>query len=104
MLVSCSRVDLGRIGPMTTLLIIWLESLLSSTNVKGFPIVSSDGALTLVGYIDRSEMRYVLGELHPLFPIRMYDWISNQSVLGKIVADWQIHPACLMTDAKVMMK
>ncbi|CAA7261789.1 unnamed protein product [Cyclocybe aegerita] len=37
-----------------------VESLLSSTNVKGFPIVSSDGALTLVGYIDRSEIRYVL--------------------------------------------
>ncbi|KAF8160682.1 Cl-channel protein [Crassisporium funariophilum] len=37
-----------------------MQSLLSSTNYKGFPIVSSDGALTLVGYIDRSEMRYVL--------------------------------------------
>ncbi|PPQ84600.1 hypothetical protein CVT25_015803 [Psilocybe cyanescens] len=37
-----------------------VESLLSSTNFKGFPIVSSDGSLTLVGYIDRSEIRYVL--------------------------------------------
>lgn len=40
-----------------------LESHLSSTNFKGFPIVSSDGSLTLVGYIDRSEIRYVLGKL-----------------------------------------
>ncbi|KJA27826.1 hypothetical protein HYPSUDRAFT_34980 [Hypholoma sublateritium FD-334 SS-4] len=37
-----------------------VESLLSSTNVKGFPIVSADGSLTLLGYIDRSEIRYVL--------------------------------------------
>ncbi|KAF8871252.1 voltage-gated chloride channel [Gymnopilus junonius] len=37
-----------------------VESRLSSTNFKGFPIVSSDGSQTLVGYIDRSEIRYVL--------------------------------------------
>ncbi|PPQ98205.1 hypothetical protein CVT26_003457 [Gymnopilus dilepis] len=37
-----------------------VESRLSSTNFKGFPIVSSDGTQTLVGYIDRSEIRYVL--------------------------------------------
>ena len=30
----------------------------------GFPVVSSDGALTLIGYIDRSDMRHVLGELY----------------------------------------
>jgi len=30
--------------------------------VKGFPIVSGDGSLTLVGYIERSELRYVIGE------------------------------------------
>jgi chloride channel 3/4/5 len=29
--------------------------------MKGFPIVSADGSLTLVGWIDRSEIRYVLG-------------------------------------------
>jgi hypothetical protein len=38
-----------------------LETILSNTDVKGFPIVSADGALTLVGYIDRSELRYVIG-------------------------------------------
>lgn len=37
-----------------------MSSMLSSTDVKGFPIVSADGSLTLVGYIDRSELRYVL--------------------------------------------
>lgn len=52
-----------RIGSMTSLLSTQLDTLLSSTNVKGFPIVSSDGALTLVGYIDRSDIRHVLGEL-----------------------------------------
>ena len=59
--------------PMTSLFPTRLENLLSSTNVKGFPIVSSDGALTLVGYIDRSEIRYVLGELWPLFGSGMND-------------------------------
>lgn len=29
--------------------------------MTGFPIVSADGSLTLVGWIDRSEIRYVLG-------------------------------------------
>ncbi|KAJ2917751.1 hypothetical protein MD484_g2651, partial [Candolleomyces efflorescens] len=37
-----------------------IETILSNTDVKGFPIVSADGALTLVGYIDRSELRYVI--------------------------------------------
>ncbi|KAF5325699.1 hypothetical protein D9611_000355 [Ephemerocybe angulata] len=37
-----------------------IENILSGTDVKGFPIVSGDGALTLVGYIERSELRYVI--------------------------------------------
>ncbi|TEB30350.1 voltage-gated chloride channel [Coprinellus micaceus] len=37
-----------------------IETILSNTDVKGFPIVSADGALTLVGYIERSELRYVI--------------------------------------------
>ncbi|KAF9527309.1 Cl-channel protein [Crepidotus variabilis] len=37
-----------------------IDTILSNTNVKGFPIVSSDGSVTLVGWIDRSEIRYVL--------------------------------------------
>jgi hypothetical protein len=43
------------------MLIITVDSLLSKTNMKGFPVVSADGSLTLVGWIDRSEIRYVLG-------------------------------------------
>ena len=39
------------------------EAILSSTNVKGFPIVSSDGPRILVGFIGRTELRYVLGRL-----------------------------------------
>ena len=53
---------LFRIGFMTSLLSTQLDTLLSSTDVKGFPIVTSDGALTLVGYIDRGEILHVLGE------------------------------------------
>ncbi|KAF8236060.1 Cl-channel protein [Tricholoma matsutake] len=37
-----------------------IEAILGSTDVKGFPIVSSDGQRTLVGFIDRTELRYVL--------------------------------------------
>ena len=81
-----------------------IESLLSSTDVKGFPIVSSDGALALVGYIHRSEIRYVLGELYMSFLIKNVRLNhANQSVLEKIAADWRIHPACLMPDTKIMM-
>jgi chloride channel 3/4/5 len=64
------QLRLRSIGFMTSLLSsTQLDSLLSSTDVKGFPIVTSDGALTLVGYIDRSEIRHVLGEL--VFPIKI---------------------------------
>lgn len=34
---------------------------MEQTDVKGFPIVSADRGQTLTGYIDRSELRYVLG-------------------------------------------
>jgi chloride channel 3/4/5 len=57
------ELQLCRIGSVTSLFSAQLDSLLSSTNVKGFPVVSSDGALTLVGFIDRSDIRHVLGEL-----------------------------------------
>ncbi|KAF8058805.1 Cl-channel protein [Lyophyllum atratum] len=39
------------------------EDLLASTDVKGLPIVSSDGLRHIVGYIGRTELRYVLGRL-----------------------------------------
>ncbi|KAF5355445.1 hypothetical protein D9758_006397 [Tetrapyrgos nigripes] len=39
-----------------------IESLLNDTDVKGFPIVSADAdSQKLVGYIGRSELRYVFG-------------------------------------------
>ncbi|KZT71767.1 hypothetical protein DAEQUDRAFT_723852 [Daedalea quercina L-15889] len=37
-----------------------VEERLKTTNVKGFPVVSADGQDVLIGYIDRSELRYVL--------------------------------------------
>ncbi|KZT10858.1 uncharacterized protein LAESUDRAFT_721246 [Laetiporus sulphureus 93-53] len=37
-----------------------IEERLRSTDVKGFPIISDDASRTLVGYIERSELRYVL--------------------------------------------
>ncbi|XP_006460707.1 hypothetical protein AGABI2DRAFT_185057 [Agaricus bisporus var. bisporus H97] len=37
-----------------------LEDLLTSTAVKGFPIVSTDGSRKFKGFIDRTEIKYVL--------------------------------------------
>ena len=38
-----------------------IETLLNSTVVNGFPIVTNDARQTLVGYIGRREVRYVIG-------------------------------------------
>jgi chloride channel 3/4/5 len=38
-----------------------IERLLGSTAVNGFPIVTNDARQTLVGYIGRREVRYVIG-------------------------------------------
>ena len=38
-----------------------VEALLNNTAVKGFPIVTNDAHQTLVGYIGRREVRYVIG-------------------------------------------
>lgn len=44
-----------------------IETLLNSTAVKGFPIVTNDARQTLVGYIGRREVRYVIGNF--LLPV-----------------------------------
>lgn len=36
---------------------------MNGSDVKGFPIISADGAGTLGGYIGRTELRYVIGAL-----------------------------------------
>ncbi|EJD52833.1 hypothetical protein AURDEDRAFT_111372 [Auricularia subglabra TFB-10046 SS5] len=38
-----------------------LEKFLDNATVQGFPIVSTDANRTLLGYIERQELRYVLG-------------------------------------------
>lgn len=37
------------------------EKFLDDATVQGFPIVSTDAKRTLLGYIERQELRYVLG-------------------------------------------
>ena len=37
------------------------ESIVASTDVKGFPIISADGRNILLGFIDRTDLRYVFG-------------------------------------------
>ncbi|KAF8893437.1 Cl-channel protein [Infundibulicybe gibba] len=61
-----------------------LESILATTNVKGFPIISSDGRSTLLGYIGRTELRYVLErarrmqDIHPDIPCLFVSHSSDQ--------------------------
>lgn len=40
-----------------------IETVLNSTAVNGFPIVTNDARQALVGYIGRREVRYVIGTL-----------------------------------------
>lgn len=42
------------------------DDILARTDVKGFPIISTDGRRILMGFIERTDLRYILGEL--LFP------------------------------------
>ena len=37
------------------------EDILARSDVKGFPIISTDGRRILMGFIERAELRYVLG-------------------------------------------
>jgi len=43
-----------------------IEELLARTDVKGFPVVSADPNRTLIGFIERSELRYVLDKARKL--------------------------------------
>ena len=45
------------------------EDLLASTEAKGFPIISNDEKRLLLGYIGRTELRYVIGTQIPLSPL-----------------------------------
>ncbi|KAI0081975.1 Cl-channel protein [Panus rudis PR-1116 ss-1] len=48
-----------------------LEELLSQTEVKGFPVVTADSSRTLLGYIERNDIRHVIdnaGQMHDLSP------------------------------------
>ncbi|CDO69146.1 hypothetical protein BN946_scf185042.g48 [Trametes cinnabarina] len=53
------RADLKTL-PVSGLTVRDIEKILSSTDVKGFPVVSADGNRTLIGFIDRTEVQYVL--------------------------------------------
>ncbi|KAI0358600.1 Cl-channel protein [Trametes cingulata] len=47
-----------------------IENILASTAVKGFPIVSADGSRTLMGFIDRTELCYVLEQARKVQDVR----------------------------------
>ncbi|KAG2101302.1 chloride channel [Suillus discolor] len=61
-----------------------VEQLLASTDVKGFPIVTSESSRTLVGYMGRTELRYVLdkaknvGDISPSTPCAFTRGASDQ--------------------------
>ncbi|KAI0645842.1 Cl-channel protein [Trametes meyenii] len=70
--VSVSRVMRTHLKtlPASGITVRDIESILTSTDVKGFPIVSADGQRTLMGFIDRTELRYVLDKSKILQDIR----------------------------------
>ena len=47
----------------TSIAYSFIEEILHSTAVQGYPVVSVDGQNSLLGYVGRAELRYVLGEL-----------------------------------------
>jgi chloride channel 3/4/5 len=52
---ECSQSDL--------LILCILETILENTNFQGFPVVEDLLSMTLIGYIGRSELRYLIGKL-----------------------------------------
>ncbi|CAE6458794.1 unnamed protein product, partial [Rhizoctonia solani] len=57
--------------PVTGMTLHEVEEKLEHTSVRGFPVVSTDSQKILIGYIGRTELRYVIGkarrtrEIHP---------------------------------------
>ncbi|KAH7339880.1 Cl-channel protein [Rhizoctonia solani] len=57
--------------PVTGLTLHGVEEKLEHTSVQGFPVVSADSQKVLIGYIGRTELRYVIGkarrtrDIHP---------------------------------------
>lgn len=43
-----------------------VEAILAVTDVKGFPVVSADGFRTLIGYIGRAELQFILGRFRKI--------------------------------------
>lgn len=57
--------DIMRYYTLCTTLTDSTEEILDNTVMKGYPIVSNDDRNTLIGYIGRTELRYVLGKFEP---------------------------------------
>jgi hypothetical protein len=53
---------------MINLTVSQTEILLESTEVQGFPVVSGDEHRTLLGYMGRAEIKYILGG-YSCFPL-----------------------------------
>ncbi|KAI9067301.1 Cl-channel protein [Trametes sanguinea] len=76
--VSVSRVmrtDLKTL-PVSGLTVQDIEKILSSTDVKGFPIVSADGNKTLMGFIDRTDLQYVFEKARKVQDVRQETAVS----------------------------
>jgi hypothetical protein len=54
-----------------------IETLLNNTVVKGFPIVTNDARQTLIGYIGRREVRYVIGMCSAAVVLKW--WVDGSS-------------------------
>lgn len=66
-----------------------VETLLNSTAVKGFPIVDNDARQSLIGYIGRREVRYVIGvfSTSPVLGGELTDGLERASKLQHVRPD-----------------
>lgn len=60
----------------------FIESLLASKDVKGFPIVSADAPRKLVGFINRADIRYLLGMSYSPRVLSSWCWSFHKSGRG----------------------
>ncbi|TFK83399.1 Cl-channel protein [Polyporus arcularius HHB13444] len=63
------RTDLETL-PVSGLTVQELDDILARTDVKGFPIISTDGRRILMGFIERTDLRYILDKARNVQDVR----------------------------------
>ncbi|KAL1935811.1 hypothetical protein VTP01DRAFT_4951 [Rhizomucor pusillus] len=74
-----------------------IEEMLQTTMFKGFPIVQGQGDMTLVGYIGRSELKYLIDKAN------MNDKVHNDTVCRFIPDEDDTEPLTSVVDGERVM-